>query len=82
MKSSYDADNNCRVYECPVCGYVYHEYYNYTQQKTNEEKPFIALPEPLLIKTPRDYNAMQVTRIIHYACPQCGILQIDTSDIR
>jgi rubredoxin len=81
MKSSYDNENNCRVYTCPVCGYVYHEYYDYTKSRQNPEEPFIAMAEVLLYDKPRDYAPNELVRLQHYACPKCGILQIDTSDV-
>lgn len=81
MKSSYDNENNCRVYTCPVCGHVYHEYYDYTKNQTNSEEPFIKLAEVLLYEKPRDYGPDELVRVYHYACPKCGILQVDVNDI-
>ncbi len=81
MKSSYDNENNCRVMKCPVCKYKYHEYYDYSKQRLNNEEPFIRMEEVLLYEEPRDYGPNALVRLQHYACPKCGILQIDVNDI-
>ena len=81
MKSSYDNENNCSVYTCPICGYVYHEYYDYKQQQMNNEEPFIEMAEVLLFEKARDWAPKELIRCKHYACPRCGVLQIDTSEI-
>lgn len=81
MKSSYDNENVCRIYKCPVCGHVYHEYYNHEKAIANKEEPFIVMAEVLLYDKPRDYAPNELIRLQHYACPKCGILQIDVNDI-
>ncbi len=81
MKSSYDNENNCRVMKCPVCGHTYHDYYDYSKSNTNSEEPFIVMEEVLLYEEPRDYAPNALVRLQHYACPKCGILQIDVNDI-
>ena len=81
MKTNFDADNNCTIYTCSVCGHVYHEYYDYDNCIRNKEKPFIKMEEPLLRTVERDYAPNTLERINQYACPICGVLQINTSAI-
>ena len=81
MNSLYDNENNCRVYTCPVCGHVYHEYYDYAKNQENKEEPFIKLAEVLLYERARDYAPNELVRVYHYACPKCGVCQIDLSSI-
>lgn len=81
MKSFYDEGKNCRVYKCPVCGYEYHDYYDYKERKMNNEKSFLVMEEKLRYNKPIDYAPSELVVLTHYACPNCGVLQIDTSDI-
>ena len=78
MRTYYDPSNECTVYRCPNCSTVYHEYTDYEKQKNNTEHPFIKLEQPLLYE---DSEQGHVRRLYHYACPSCGMLQIDMSDI-
>lgn len=78
MKSHYDNESNCRVFVCPVCSYVYHEYYS---DKQDENEPFICMSQPLLYEKPRDWAPAELMRVTHYACPKCGVLQIDLTDV-
>ena len=81
MQSTFNADYNCRIYMCGVCKYLYTEYYDYDKQLHNQEKPFIKMEEPLLRTVERDYGPDTLERINQYACPICGVLQIDTDAI-
>ena len=81
MITFYDSNKRCTVYTCPHCNYTYHEYCDYKKQTENVEKPFIILDDKLLYFKPHDYEADETRRLYHYACPNCGILQIDVSDI-
>ena len=81
MRTFYDGNKCCTVYICPHCNYTYHEYSDYKKYTANQEKPFIVLDEKLLYFKPRDYEEDEAKRLYHYACPSCGILQIDVSDI-
>ena len=81
MRTFYDSNKCCTVYTCPHCNYTYHEYFDYKKRTENQEKPFIVLVEKLFYFKPRDYAEDEAKRLYHYACPGCGILQIDTSDI-
>ena len=77
MRTFYDGNKCCTVYTCPHCNYTYHEYSNYNTQSSNNERPFIQMCEVLLTETIDG----RITRLPQYACPSCGILQIDVSDI-
>lgn len=79
MRSCCDAES--RIYFCPNCNYTYQEYFDYKKQATNYNKPFIVLEGTLMYFKPRDYAPDKAIKLYHYACPECGILQIDTSDI-
>lgn len=80
MKAYYDNNAECIVYTCPHCNHIYHEYYDYKKRTENQEKPFLILDDKLLYFKPRDYAEDEAKRLYHYACPNCGILQIDVSD--
>lgn len=81
MKINYDSDNNCEVYTCGVCGYIYHYHYDYDKQVDNAEKPFVKLEEPLLHTVSRSWEPDRIERIYQYACPICGVLQIDVNSL-
>lgn len=77
MRTYYDGNRCCIVYTCPHCNYTYHEYTDYDKQSSNNEERFIQICEVLLTET----HDGRITRLPQYACPSCGILQIDVSDI-
>lgn len=77
MTTYFDPTNRCMVFSCPHCNTVYHEYVDYDKQLTNTEVPFVRLAEVLLTETSDE----TITRLPQYACPGCGILQIDVSDL-
>ena len=77
MRTYYEGNKCCTVYTCPHCNYTYHEYSDYNKQSDNNEKPFIQLCEVLLTETSDE----RIIRLPQYACPNCGILQVDVSDI-
>lgn len=77
MRTFYDSNRCCTVYTCPHCNYTYHEYSDYDRHLTNTEAPFVRLSEVLLTET----SDGRTIRLSQYACPRCGILQIDVSDM-
>ncbi len=81
MKISYDSDTNCETYVCGVCGYTYKYYYNYDMQADNAEEPFVKLEEPLLRTVRRSWEPDRIEKVSQYACPKCGVLQIDTKSL-
>lgn len=81
MKITYDSDNNCEIYTCGICGYTYHKYYTYSKQVFNEEEPFVKLEEPLLHTVSRAWEPDRIERISQYACPKCGVLQVDVKSL-
>lgn len=81
MKRSFDSENNCTVYSCPFCGHEYHEYYDYSKSVENKEEPFIEMKELLLYDDEVDWGPKRVATCHQYACPKCGILQIDTLEL-
>ena len=76
MRTYYDGNRCCTVYTCPHCNYTYHEYSDYDKQSNNNADSFIQICEVLTETCDR-----RVNRLPLYACPECGILQIDVSDI-
>ena len=78
MRTYYSPLEECTIYRCPNCSTVYHEYSDYEKQKNNIEHPFIKLEQPLLYE---DSEQGHVRRLYHYACPHCGMLQIDLTDL-
>lgn len=80
-KSDYFADY--REYKCPACGYTYHEYYTKETQDKNPEKPFILAIGESFYRYDKDPMTGEDTTRRHgiYACPICGVLQIDVNHI-
>ena len=81
MTIKYDNDNNCEVHTCNVCGHTYHYYYDHDKQVDNNEVPFVKLEEPLLHTVSKSWEPDRIERIHQYACPICGVLQIDIKSI-
>ena len=77
MTIKYDSDNNCEVYTCSVCGYIYNYHYDYDKRTDNTEEPFIKLETPLLHTVSRSWEPDRIEKISQYACPKCGVLQVD-----
>jgi protein-arginine kinase activator protein McsA len=81
MTIKYDSDNNCEVHTCSICGYIYNYYYDYNKQTDNTEEPFIKLETPLLHTVSRGWEPDRIEKISQYACPKCGVLQVDTRSL-
>lgn len=79
MTIKYDPDTNCEVYTCGVCGHTYYYYYDHGRRIESAAKPFIKLEEPLLHTARSDWGPDRIERISQYACPICGVLQVDTN---
>ena len=77
MTIKFDEKNSCEVYKCNVCGHTYHYYYNYEKRIYNKEKPFIKMAESLLHVRSMDWEPDKIKTVTQYACPICGVLQID-----
>ena len=80
MKISYDDNIHCKTYVCDICGYTYNYYYDYNKQIDNTEEPFI-LKELLLRKVHRYWEPNRIERLYKYACPKCGVLQVDIKSL-
>ena len=81
MTIDFELEANCETYVCGVCRYIYHEYYDREKQIKNEKEPFVKLEEPLLRTVSRDYEPDRIERVVQYACPVCGVLQVDTNSL-
>lgn len=81
MIAEYDRENNCTIYACKICGHTYKEYYDYKKHLSDEGEPFIKMEEPLLTTVSADWGPDRIERVTQYACPVCGVLQIDTRNI-
>ena len=81
MTIKYDIDNNCEVYTCGVCGHIYTYYYDYDKQTNNTEKPFSKLETPLLHTVSPSWGPDRIEKLSQYACPKCGVLQVDTGSL-
>ena len=81
MTIKYDDDNHCEVYTCGVCGHTYHYYYDYDKRVDYDEKPFVRMEETLLHTVERPWEPNRLEKISQYACPVCGVLQVDTTAI-
>ena len=76
MRTYYNPNKHCTVFVCPQCGYTYHDYSDLTKHVQNKEQPFLVVSEQLVDV---DLDRYRTIRIKHYACPSCGIIQIDSS---
>ena len=77
MTIKYDNDNHCEIHTCGVCGHTYHYYYDYDKQTENTEKPFIKMNDRLFYEVEVPWQSNRIVQAAHYACPICGVLQID-----
>jgi predicted RNA-binding Zn-ribbon protein involved in translation (DUF1610 family) len=77
MKSDYNYDENTKTYTCPVCGYKRIEEMKYDGKILEGDEPFIEMENFALHSTSRDgYYPTPHTHTV-YACPKCGILQLN-----
>lgn len=81
MIVKFDSDNHRTIYKCKVCGHTYVEYYDYKKTSQDNGEPFIKMEEPLLRTVSIDWGPNRIERVTQYACPKCGVLQIDTGSI-
>lgn len=81
MKICFSNEINGKTYTCSVCGYTYNYYYNHDEQVNNEAEPFVELEEPLLHTVGKGWEPDRIERIFQYACPKCGVLQVDTNSL-
>lgn len=85
MIVKYDHDCKFVHYECSNCGYKYKEYYNsftpYTEtdKTTYGDEPFIKGESDFIYQEEAYYAPNRLVKKTIYACPHCGVLQIDVS---
>lgn len=70
---------------CPVCKYVYKEFHSRSDTWGDKKilkgsVPFIEMLEVELSKSD-DYDE-HIQRRTKYACPRCGVIQIDVGDFK
>lgn len=87
MIVKYDHDCKFILYECTVCKYTHKEYYNSNTLYTEFDKmaygkdPFIKGETEFLYQEKMDYGPSRLTKQTVYACPRCGVLQIDVDGV-
>ena len=81
MRINYDSDIDGQTYTCDVCGYTYNYYFDHNKQANNKEEPFVQLEEYLLRTVRKSWEPERVERISQYACPKCGVLQVDVNSL-
>lgn len=79
MKSTWNQEEICRRYECPVCGYVYNDHYK--DSTKNVGTPFIECIDGVTVEIPRDYAPNKIEKLKRYICPCCGVIQVDISSL-
>ena len=79
MKSTWNQEEKCRIFQCPVCGYVYKDHYS--DYGKNHGEPFIACIDGVTIEVQRDYAPSKIVKLTRYICPSCGVIQVDTSSL-
>jgi predicted RNA-binding Zn-ribbon protein involved in translation (DUF1610 family) len=75
MKREYDAERYAVIYTCSHCHYKYADA-DWEQRKDDEgNEPFIAMQERMHSDASRWHEQDEKHTV--YACPMCGILQIE-----
>ena len=85
MKTEFDYKNSTEVSECSVCGYKYKKYYRECthQEKENDiqngfgREDFKVGETEFLYLEKVDYAPDRLHGVPVYACPKCGVLQIE-----
>ncbi len=85
MKTDW-THKDCLIRTCSFCGYKHKEkYYNHPNPYTIDEgfgkKPFKVGENKFVYKEERDYSPNRTVTESVYACPRCGILQIEDEDL-
>ena len=77
MKIIYNYDNDTKTCTCQACGYRYVEDLNCSYKTIEGDDDFIKMEDIKLHSTDRShYYPTHNTHTI-YACPKCGVLQIE-----
>lgn len=75
MEREYDAERHAGIYTCSHCHYKYADV-DWEQRKSDEgNQPFIAMEERMHSGDSCWYGQNESHAV--YACPKCGILQIE-----
>lgn len=75
MEREYDAERHASIYTCSHCHYKYADV-DWEQRKSDEgNEPFIEMRE--MMHHSDVFGRGQYVSHIVYACPKCGILQIE-----
>lgn len=77
MKKTYDWNEDTITCTCPVCGYKHTKEMNYTQKTIEGDETFIKMENIELNSTDRSYYYPSHNTHTIYACPKCGVLQIE-----
>lgn len=76
MKVTYDWDEHTKTYVCSACGYKYTEETKAYSRAIEGDDKFIEMEDFALHSTDRsDYYHQHKSHTV-YACPKCGVLQI------
>lgn len=79
-------NSNERIYTCSFCGYKYKEkFYGHPSRYTIDEgfgkEPFKGGINHFIYKEEQDYGPGKTVTATVYACPRCGILQIENETL-
>ena len=71
---------NLHMYDCAACGYSYMEETT-PDGIRNYGTPFIEVTDKLLYVKSIEFDSDKIVKLSQYICPQCGILQVCTTDL-
>lgn len=77
MKSNYNYDEGVNEYVCPVCGYKYVEETRYNGKILEGDEEFIEMEDFKFHSTDNSDYYPRTRHHTIYACPKCGVLQLD-----
>jgi hypothetical protein len=85
MKTNFNYENSTEVSECSICGYKHKKYYRkhtYEEQQNDissgfGDEEFLTGETEFLYSEKVDYAPDRLVKKIIYACPKCGVLQIE-----
>lgn len=85
MKTDW-SNKDCLIQTCSFCGYKYKEkFYNHPTRYTVDDgfgqEPFMAGVIKFIYEEERGYASSNTVQETVYACPKCGVLQIENEDL-
>lgn len=73
MKTTYDWDERTETHICQACGYKHTKKTSYVGTTIEGDDEFIEMED--ILHSRKSYSSVCSHRV--YACPKCGVLQIE-----